>query len=443
MEEQISTDQVAFLGSVATVLHGNGQQTGETMRTVARLAGRFGGDMLVLPGWGAMLLKPLTGTAAAGDVMAVTPNNVAINRVAAATALAEDVIAGRIGVAAARGRIGAVAIMPPVPTPLFALACATGAAALAVSFGVAHVAAVMLIFASAGLGGLVRRFIGRHGANGYAQAFAAALLAGLVGAASVHWHLSSDLRLIAVCPCMVLVPGPYLLNGTLDLLANRIPLGAARLLFAAVTLAAISAGLLIGLTLCGVGLPAAPAGRAVHGVAAVLAGAMAAACFSIFFSLPLRLVVWPVVAAMLADAARWGAMTWWHASPAVGAGLAALVVGAVLTPVARRHHLPFAGIGFAAIVSLVPGVLVFRLFGGLVALQDAAPGTALGLLQATVSDGLTASMVIAALTVGIVIPKHLFDAMTAAAGKRGQAAGAVGTASMAGRQPERRAPDSK
>ena len=43
-----------------------------------------------------MLLQRLSGTAAQGaGVIAVTPNNVAINRVAAATALAEDVVAGR------------------------------------------------------------------------------------------------------------------------------------------------------------------------------------------------------------------------------------------------------------------------------------------------------------------------------------------------------------
>jgi uncharacterized membrane protein YjjB (DUF3815 family) len=257
----------------------------------------------------------------------------------------------------------------------------------------------------------VRRSLARHGANGFAQAFVAALLAGLVGAASVHWNLSSDLRLIAVCPCMVLVPGPYLLNGTLDVLGNRIPLGTARLIFAAIMLAAISAGVLAGLSVLGVDLPPAPSGRAVALWAAVLAGATAAACFSVFFSMPLLLVGWPVLTALLADGARWAVMTWGHAGPMVGAGVAGLVVGTLLTPVARRHHLPFAGIGFAAIVSLMPGVLVFRMMGGLLALQAAGPADALPLLQATVSDGLTALMVISAMTIGIVIPKHTFDAM--------------------------------
>lgn len=410
--QEPGTDKLTLIGSIAKVLHGNGQQTDETLRTTSRLAGHFGAAVVLLPGWGEMLLKPAGREAHGGEFIDVTPNNVGINRVAGAVAVAEDVIAGRVSTADAQRHIDAIAATPPLPDALFALACAVGAAALSVTFGVAHLTALLLIFLIAGARALLRRLLGRHGANGFVQAYVAALLAGLAGAASVRWNLSSDLRLIAVCPCMVLVPGPYLLNGTLDLLANRIPLGAHRLVFAAIMLAAISAGLLTGFACLGVALPAAPAGRDVQLLADVLAGGIAAACFSIFFSMPLRLVGWPVMTAMLADAARWSVMTWAHAGPGVGAGVAGLVAGVLLTPISRRHHLPFAGIGFASVVSLMPGVLVFRMAGGLVALQAAAPADALPLLQAAVTDGLTALLVISAMTVGIVIPKHLFDAWT-------------------------------
>ena len=52
MQEPSSQDHNLLIGSIATVLHGNGQRTEETMRTVGRLAGRLGVDMLLLPGWG-------------------------------------------------------------------------------------------------------------------------------------------------------------------------------------------------------------------------------------------------------------------------------------------------------------------------------------------------------------------------------------------------------
>ncbi|MGZ5260976.1 MAG: threonine/serine exporter family protein, partial [Burkholderiales bacterium] len=64
-------------------------------------------------------------------------------------------------------------------------------------------------------------------------AFCAALLAGIIGGLAVRYQLSSSLRLVAVCPCMILVPGPHLLNAAMDLIEGRIHLGAARAVYAA------------------------------------------------------------------------------------------------------------------------------------------------------------------------------------------------------------------
>ena len=62
---------------------------------------------------------------------------------------------------------------------------------------------------------------------------------------------------------MVLVPGPHVLNGALDLINGRIHLGAARLIYAGLVIVAISTGLLLGLALLGVSLPVDEAGRVV------------------------------------------------------------------------------------------------------------------------------------------------------------------------------------
>ena len=109
----------------------------------------------------------------------------------------------------------------------------------------------------------MRRRLARLSANVFIQPFFAALLAGVVGALAVRYQLSSSLRLVAVCPCMVLVPGPHFLNGALDLINGRVALGAARLIYAGLIVVAISTGLLLGLTLLGVSLPTDPAGRLV------------------------------------------------------------------------------------------------------------------------------------------------------------------------------------
>jgi uncharacterized membrane protein YjjB (DUF3815 family) len=97
--------------------------------------------------------------------------------------------------------------------------------------------------------------VGFHHAA-FAQPFCAALIAGSIGAVAVRLQLSSALRLVALCPCMVLVPGPHLLNGTLDLVRGRLPLGASRIGYASLTILMICAGLLVGLSLGGVSLPA-------------------------------------------------------------------------------------------------------------------------------------------------------------------------------------------
>jgi len=116
---------------------------------------------------------------------------------------------------------------------------------------------------SAALSAVLRRAVARYSANVFIQPFCAALVAGVIGALAVRYQLSSSLRLVAVCPCMVLVPGPHVLNGALDLINGRIHLGAARLIYAALVIVAIWTGLLLGLALLGVSLPVDEAGRTV------------------------------------------------------------------------------------------------------------------------------------------------------------------------------------
>ncbi|MBC3941941.1 threonine/serine exporter ThrE family protein [Sphingomonas albertensis] len=403
-------DVVGLIGDAVINLHGNGQQTDETVRSVERLVRHYDADIAVMPRWGEVSLRE--GPGAAGRPIAlldVTPSNVGMNRVLATSRVIDAAIAERLPSTEVRARLKTVGAMPPSSNHLFALACATGAVALSVTFGVEHLPAVMLMFVSAGAGGYVRRLSSRYGANAFAQAFLAALLAGLIGALGVRLNISSDLRLIAVCPCMVIVPGPHLLNGTLDLLAGRLPLGASRLLFAALILLSISAGLLVGLSVWDVSLPAAPVGRTVALWPVIIAAGVAASCYSVFFSMPLRLLGWPIATAMAVDGVRWLAMSELHVGPAGGAGIAGLVAGTLLVPVARRHRIPFAGIGFASIVSLMPGVFVFRMMGGLTSLQFADHAAAVPILEGVVADGLTALLIVAAMTVCIVIPKHLYD----------------------------------
>jgi len=401
-------DPVNVTLKFARVLYVNGQSTEQTIAAAEEVGRALGLRATVIPRWGELELTAEDRDNRPVSELAADPTGIDMERVAAAMGRAEELKAGLLTPSAALSAIELIGRIPPSPTWLFTLASGVGAAALSIIFGAEHRAALVLILLSAAVGAIVRRGVARWSTNLFVQPFCAALLAGVVGGLAVRYQLSSSLRLVAVCPCMVLLPGAHILNSALDLVAGRLHLGAARLLYALLIIAAISTGLLLGLALLGVTLPVGPPGRSVPLWEDVVAAGVAVFAFTVFFSMPFKMLPWAAGVGMLAHAARWATLTYLGLGVASGALVACVLVGLILTPVSRRYHMPFAAIGFASVVSLMPGVYLFRMASGLVQIASGATMSP-ELLSATVGDGMTAVIVILAMGFGLVASKLVVD----------------------------------
>jgi len=172
---------------------------------------------------------------------------------------------------------------------------------------------------------------------------------------------------------------------------------------------AISTGLLLGLALGQSALPVAAAARAAPLAIDMIAAGIAVAAYGTFFSMPWRLLAVPAIVGMAAHGVRWLIAVPADASPPTAALLACLLVGTVTAPIADRLRLPFAGLAFASVVSLIPGVVLFRMAGGLAELVQHRATRDPDLIGAVLADAATALLILMAMTVGLIVPKMIFE----------------------------------
>jgi uncharacterized membrane protein YjjP (DUF1212 family) len=396
-----------LLVTAATLLFTNGQTTERATEYVERLAKALGFSAQVFLRWDEVTVAIENGGGTASTTVEARPVGIEMGKVAAATKLIDDFCDRPSAPESLRSALANVQARPPISLIRFASFAAIGAAALGIIFGAAHLGSLLIIAVSAGLGACLRRWIAGWSHNPFAQPLAAALLAGAIGALVVDIQFSGLQRLVAVCPCMVLVPGPHILNGTIDLARGRLALGICRVVYASLIIFAICIGLLAGLSFGGTNLPASAPSPPIPLIYDVIAAGAAVAAYGTFFSMPWRMLPVPILIGMFAHGVRWALLAKAGASLAGGALIACLIVGVITTPVAERLRLPYAGLAFASVVSLIPGVFLFRMADGLLELVTTGGNVSSNLLQATLADGANAFLITLAITLGLILPKML------------------------------------
>jgi uncharacterized membrane protein YjjP (DUF1212 family) len=390
----------------ANLLFVHGQTTERTIIVAERLGHFLGVSAKILPYWDELIVE--VDGALVTQIVPAKPLGVDMGRVLAVTAVVDRICDGTLPVEAAQSVLAAAGHLPPASTPRFTFFASLGAVSLGVIFGTLDATSLLLIATSAAVGALVRRLLSTFSNNPFVQPLCAASIAGIVAAAAERFQLSDAVALVGFCPCMLLVPGPHILNGAIDLSRARIVLGVARLAYSGIIVLLICAGGLIGFTAVGAKLAIAGSSPPVPLAVDVIAAGCAVASFGTFFSMPWRLLAFPMLCGMLAHAARWALMFAGGSAP-TGALIASIFVSVLATPLADRLHLPFAAVAFSAVVSLLPGFFLFDAATSLVELVSIGPSAPAALLTSIATNCVTAFLIIMAMTFGLILPRMLFE----------------------------------
>src|SRR5262245_31665460 len=180
----------------------------------------------------------------------------------------------------------------------------------------------------------------------------AAFIGALLGGIAIRLGWTDTPELVLVVPALMLVPGPHLINGLLDLIDNHVPMSLARLGLAAGILLAGGLGVVLGAELT---LPDPPTQQSARSAPLnifldmALAGVVTCG-FAVFYNTPWGQVWMAAVGGMAGHGLRFLALKG-------GCGLEAatflggLAVGVVSAWMARAGKFPVAVVAFAGAVT--------------------------------------------------------------------------------------------
>jgi uncharacterized membrane protein YjjB (DUF3815 family) len=246
---------------------------------------------------------------------------------------------------------------------------------------------------------------------------AAALIGAVLGGLAIRlgWTRTPELALIA--PVLMLVPGPHLINGLLDLIDNYLPMSLARLGLATGILLASAAGIVLGVELTlSDPVPADQVAGLDHLniVSDVVLAGIVTCGFAVFYNTPCRQLWMATLGGMAGHGLRFLAME-------VGCRLEAatflggLAVGVISAWMARSCRMPVAVIAFAGAVTMIPGLQIYRALAGALRLARLAKMTDPATVAETLGNAFQGCIVVSGLVLGLILGAR---AMRSLAGER-------------------------
>jgi uncharacterized membrane protein YjjB (DUF3815 family) len=267
---------------------------------------------------------------------------------------------------------------------------------------------------STALGMLARQELARRRVYLLALPLTAALIGALLGGLAIRQGWTRSLELVLIVPALMLIPGPHLINGLLDLIDNHLPMSLSRLGLAVGILLASALGIAIGveLTLSDPILPGegADTDRINLALDMLLAGIVTCA-FAVFYNTSWRKVWMAMVGGMAGHGVRYLALEMGCRLEAATI-MGGLAVGAIAAWMARSTRTPVAVIAFAGAVTMIPGLSLYRALAGALHLarmpDEADPRT----VAVTLGNALQGCLVVGGLALGLIFGARAMLALT-------------------------------
>jgi uncharacterized membrane protein YjjB (DUF3815 family) len=306
---------------------------------------------------------------------------------------------------------------PPHSRFLSAVVLGVAAASLAGLLGADRGAVIVAGF-STGLGLGVRQELGIRHFSLLTLPLSAAFIGALLGGFAIRLGWTRAPGLVLIVPSLMLIPGPHLINGILDLIDNYVATCVARLTLATGIIIASALGIVLGIELT---LPGPPA--AGHAATAdhlnvfsdmFLAGIVTCG-FAIFYKTAWTHIGLSTLGGMAGHGLRFLTLdAGWRLEAATFLGC--LVVGFVSAWIAKAFKAPFAVIAFAGAVTMMPGVQIYRALAGSLHVARQQTETEVSAIGSTFGDFVQSGLVVGALALGLIVAYRTFSLL---AGERG------------------------